>query len=145
MVRLPWLCRRSLVREGVLLRLGRWGTHHGRRDGGCRISLHTHERMDVWELLWLPELLLAWQEALCAVLYGLVEVYRRSRGASCLHLALMMEAASTSETSVNFQQTFRRNRPEDSHLHTRRRENLKCHCLKFLRTRLFWKLLWNEV
>jgi hypothetical protein len=39
--------------------------------------------------------------------------------------ALMMEAASTSETSVNFHQTTRRNNPEDSHLHTRRRENLK--------------------
>jgi hypothetical protein len=42
-----------------------------------------------------------------------------------LLIALMMEAASTSETSVNFYQTARRNNPEDSHLHTRRRENLK--------------------
>jgi hypothetical protein len=32
-------------------------------------------------------------------------------------IALMMEAASTSETSVNFYQTTRRNIPEDSHLH----------------------------
>jgi hypothetical protein len=39
--------------------------------------------------------------------------------------ALMMEAANTSETSVNFYQTIRRNIPQDSHLHTRRRENLK--------------------
>jgi hypothetical protein len=31
----------------------------------------------------------------------------------------MMEAASTSETSVNFYQTTRRNNPEDSHLQTR--------------------------
>jgi hypothetical protein len=31
-------------------------------------------------------------------------------------IALMMEAASTSETSVNFYQTTRRNIPEDSHL-----------------------------
>jgi hypothetical protein len=38
--------------------------------------------------------------------------------------ALMMEAASTSEASVNFHQTTRRYNPEDSHLHTRRRENL---------------------
>jgi hypothetical protein len=37
----------------------------------------------------------------------------------------MMEAASTSETSVNFYQTARRYNPEASHLHTRRRENLK--------------------
>jgi hypothetical protein len=29
----------------------------------------------------------------------------------------MMEAAKTSETSVNFQQITRRNIPEDSHLH----------------------------
>jgi hypothetical protein len=40
---------------------------------------------------------------------------------------LMMEAARTSEKSVNFYQTARRNNPEDSHLHTRRRENLKSH------------------
>jgi hypothetical protein len=35
-------------------------------------------------------------------------------------IALMMEAASTSETSVNFYLTTRRNNPEDSHfqLHT---------------------------
>jgi transposase-like protein len=36
-------------------------------------------------------------------------------------------AASTSETSVNVCQTTRRNIPEDSHLHIRRRENLKSH------------------
>jgi hypothetical protein len=42
-------------------------------------------------------------------------------------IALKMEAASTSETSVNFYQTTRRNIPEDSHLHTRHRENLKSH------------------
>jgi hypothetical protein len=41
--------------------------------------------------------------------------------------SLMMEAASTSETSVNFYQTTRRYNREDSHLHTRRRENLKSH------------------
>jgi hypothetical protein len=40
-------------------------------------------------------------------------------------IALMMEATSTSEISVNFYQTTRRNNPEDSHLRTRRRENLK--------------------
>jgi hypothetical protein len=32
-------------------------------------------------------------------------------------VALMMEAASTTETSVNFYQTTRHNNPEDSHLH----------------------------
>jgi hypothetical protein len=42
-------------------------------------------------------------------------------------IALMMEAVSTSETSVNFYETTRRNIPEGCHLHTRRRENLKSH------------------
>jgi hypothetical protein len=40
-------------------------------------------------------------------------------------IALMMEAVRTSETSVNFNVTTRRYIPEDSKLHTRRRENLK--------------------
>jgi hypothetical protein len=44
---------------------------------------------------------------------------------NCELIALMMEAARTSETSVNFYQTTRRYNPEDSHLHTNRRENLK--------------------
>jgi hypothetical protein len=38
---------------------------------------------------------------------------------------MVMEAASTSETSVNFCHTTWRNNPEDSHLHARRRENLE--------------------
>jgi hypothetical protein len=37
--------------------------------------------------------------------------------------------ASTSETSVNFYQTTRHNNPQDSHVHTCRRENLKFHGL----------------
>jgi hypothetical protein len=40
-------------------------------------------------------------------------------------VALIMDAGKTSETSVNFYQNARRNNPEDSRLHTRRRENLK--------------------
>jgi hypothetical protein len=36
-----------------------------------------------------------------------------------------MEAVRTSETSVSIYQTTRRNIPEDSHLHTCRRENLR--------------------
>jgi hypothetical protein len=40
-------------------------------------------------------------------------------------MALMMEAASTSETSVNFYRTTRRYNPEDNHLRIRRRKNLK--------------------
>jgi hypothetical protein len=52
------------------------------------------------------------------------------RGVCCLHpqgliIALMVEASNTSETLVNFYQTIRRNNPEDSHIHIRRRENLK--------------------
>jgi hypothetical protein len=39
--------------------------------------------------------------------------------------ALMMEAARTSETLVNFYQTTLCYNPEDSNLHTHRRENLK--------------------
>jgi hypothetical protein len=48
-----------------------------------------------------------------------------------------MEAASTSETSVNFYQTTRRNIPEDSHLHAPRRENLKFHHLNVRTTKPF--------
>jgi hypothetical protein len=44
----------------------------------------------------------------------------------------MMEAVSTSETSVNFYQTTRRNILQDSHIRTRRRENLKSHVV-------YWK------
>jgi hypothetical protein len=40
-------------------------------------------------------------------------------------IALMMKAARTSETLVNFYQTTRCYNPEDSNLHTHRRENLK--------------------
>jgi hypothetical protein len=40
-------------------------------------------------------------------------------------IALMMEAARTSETLVNFYQTTRRYNPEDNHLRTHSRENLK--------------------
>jgi hypothetical protein len=39
----------------------------------------------------------------------------------------MMEVASISETPINFYQTARCNIPEDSHPHTRLRENLKSH------------------
>jgi hypothetical protein len=42
----------------------------------------------------------------------------------------MMEAARTSETLVNVYQTTRRYNPEDSHLRTHRRENLKSYLVK---------------
>jgi hypothetical protein len=44
-------------------------------------------------------------------------------------ITLTMEAASTSEMNVNFFQTTWRNNTEDSHLHTRRRKNLKSYLL----------------
>jgi hypothetical protein len=44
----------------------------------------------------------------------------------------MMEAARTSETLVNFYQTTRHYNPEDSHLRTHRRENLKSYFLFFV-------------
>jgi hypothetical protein len=37
----------------------------------------------------------------------------------------MIEAVSTSETSADIRRTARLNNPEDSHLHTHHRENLK--------------------
>jgi hypothetical protein len=40
-------------------------------------------------------------------------------------IALVMEAASAYETPVSFYQSTRHNNPEDSDIHTRRRENLK--------------------
>jgi hypothetical protein len=46
----------------------------------------------------------------------------------------MMEAARTSETSVDIQLRTRQYNPEDSGLHTRRRENLKSH--KVMRVRV---------
>jgi hypothetical protein len=58
---------------------------------------------------------------------SLVEVYQRFRGPCCLH----HQGDSTSETLVNFYQTTRCYNPEDSNLHTHRRENLKSY-LNFL-------------
>jgi hypothetical protein len=46
-----------------------------------------------------------------------------------LGVALMMEAARTSERLVNFYQTTRRYNPDASHLRTHRRENLKSYLI----------------
>jgi hypothetical protein len=43
----------------------------------------------------------------------------------------MMEAVSTSETPVNIHQNRAPNKPEDSHLHSRHRENLKHHIVPY--------------
>jgi hypothetical protein len=40
------------------------------------------------------------------------------------------EGSKTSETPVNFYHITRRYNPEDSHLHTRRRENLQSYLVK---------------
>jgi hypothetical protein len=50
------------------------------------------------------------------------------RAASIIR-AMMMEAAHISETSDDIQLRTRQYIPEDSELHTRRRENLKSHKL----------------
>jgi hypothetical protein len=57
-----------------------------------------------------------WVVAPCS----LIDVYRRFKGALPDN-----GAAIASETSVNFYHTTQCNNPEDSHLHTRRHENLK--------------------
>jgi hypothetical protein len=51
---------------------------------------------------------------------SLVKVQRRFRVlAASIIRALLMDAASTSETSVNFYQTTRQNNPEDSHIQSK--------------------------
>jgi hypothetical protein len=50
--------------------------------------------------------------------------------AASINIAQMMEAARTSETSVNFYQTTQRYNPEDSHLRTHCRENLKSYSVR---------------
>jgi hypothetical protein len=47
---------------------------------------------------------------------NLMVLIRGTEALAAIHVALTMEAASTSETSVYFNQTTRRNIPEDSHL-----------------------------
>jgi hypothetical protein len=47
----------------------------------------------------------------------------------------MMKAVRTSETSV-YSETTRRYIPEGSHVHARRRENLKSHKIVGLRTKI---------
>jgi hypothetical protein len=49
-----------------------------------------------------------------------------------IFIALMMEAVRTSEMSVNFNVTTQRYIPEESKLHTRRRESLKSYLVILL-------------
>jgi hypothetical protein len=60
-----------------------------------------------------------------------------STDVSEVHIALMMEAERTSETSVDIDLTTRQYIPEDSALHTRRRDNLKSHTLDILLVKCF--------
>jgi hypothetical protein len=90
-------------------------------------SLESKFRFERFQVLTAASMKMAvsWDVAPCS----LVEVYRRFRDAGCLHhqgpiIALMMNAVSTSETSVKFYQTTRRNIPQNSHLHFR----FLCHC-----------------
>jgi hypothetical protein len=55
---------------------------------------------------------------------------------------MMMEAARTSETSVDIQLRTRQYIPEDSELHTRRRENLKFHFMAPQLTK--WSLVFRD-
>jgi hypothetical protein len=66
--------------------------------------------------------------------FCMAEFCRLASSISTATIALMMVAASTSETSVNFYHTTRRYNPEGSHLHTRRRENLKSHNIHIVST-----------
>jgi hypothetical protein len=63
-------------------------------------------------------------------------------------IALMMEAASTSETSVNLYQTTRRNNLEDSHIQCSE-ENFNYTTITsvtvVIGTRVFTKLLWYSI
>jgi hypothetical protein len=79
-----------------------------------------------------------WDVAPCS----LVEVYRRFGGACCSHhLADDEGAVISSETSVHFYQTTRRNIPEDSLLQTGNREDLMSH--QYDKTRLTAKRKWE--
>jgi hypothetical protein len=58
---------------------------------------------------------------------------------TCTVIRAIMEALSTSETSISFYQTTWCNIPEDSRLHTRHRENQKSYKRKCLPARFSWR------
>jgi hypothetical protein len=62
-----------------------------------------------------------------AVPWKLTDVSKEFTTSFIIAMTKTMTAVSNSETSVNFDHTTRRVNPEDSHLHTRRHENLKSH------------------
>jgi hypothetical protein len=63
------------------------------------------------------------------VLFSLIQITDVSEVLSAPIIRAMMEAVSTSKPLVNIYQITQCNIPVNSHLHTRRRENLKS-CLK---------------
>jgi hypothetical protein len=97
-------------------------THYDLKPGITSGVYYTYLNYKSHEDVQIYKMDVSWDVAPCS----LVEAYRRFRGAFCLHYQ-GDEAVSTSETSVNFYQTTRCNIPEDRHLHTRCRENLKSH------------------
>jgi hypothetical protein len=95
--------------------------------GGCERVQQIKWILKKWGLVWSH---LAWGRVLMA---GFCKhcndfCYHKRRGiwtSRVPRITQMLEAAGASETSVNLYQTTRRNVSEDSHFHTRRRENLK--------------------
>jgi hypothetical protein len=59
------------------------------------------------------------------VVWSLVDIYRLSEELTVPFVRVVMEVVSISEKAVNVHETTRLISPEDSHLLTRRRENLK--------------------
>jgi hypothetical protein len=86
------------------------------------------------------KMIVFWVIALCS----LVDVYWCFRGACYLQQGsspgwwALMEAGSTSEMSINFYQTTRRNNPEDSHFYTCHRDNLKSHLDYYFFDNIAW-------
>jgi hypothetical protein len=77
------------------------------------------------------ERLLQWKQfKMMAVFWAVAEC----RVATVPLIALMMEAVRTSETSVNSYQSTWRYNPEDRHLHTHRREDLRSYWNKLFGT-----------
>jgi hypothetical protein len=89
------------------------------------ITIKTVKTVTLWR--WLSSGLLhhvVWQK-----FTNVSEVLAASIIRAMSGIVLMMEAASTSEMSTNFNQTTWHNNPEDSHLHTCHCETLKSHSI----------------
>jgi hypothetical protein len=127
------LKRNTLTRNlySISISSARWQTYSSTQNCywcKCVVSATCVQRSlpDIYEL-WTT---VFWEDAPCS----LVEVHRRFRGACWVLTALVLEAASISKTSANLYQNTQRNNPENTHVHTRRRENLKPHHLRIALT-----------